>query len=797
MKKKRVVPIVILFLLSLLCSVRASAETTNNETGPSLAAAGAEWQQYNGKRIGVMTGTLTEQLAEIYFPDSEYFHFNSYPDCNAALLSGKIDAYLADELEMRFIHAEQPRIDYIHDRITSQDYSFAFRKNDPQSAALCEEINAFIKKSTEDGTIQELHKIWFGVNEDRKTVDMTSLTGEHGEIRVITTTTDMPFSYIKDGKNVGYDIDFVVRFCRDRGYSLKLGDADFAARIPGIQSGKYDFTTSMNVTPERQEEVLFCDTVSSGGIVLAVLSAVSTEDPPDTASSSSSDSNGTSGHESRQEEKDSFWSSIVESFEKTFIRENRYQLFLSGILTTLTITLSSILAGTILGFLIYVSCMSGNRIANSLARFFVRISQGTPVVIILMILYYIIFASADISGVAIAVIAFSFIFGISVFGMLQLSVGAIHRGQKDAAYALGYGRLQAFFHVILPQALPHMMPSYKGEVVSLVKATAIVGYIAVQDLTKMGDIVRGRTYEAFFPLIAVATIYFFLGDFLVLLVSRAELGLNPKLRKKYALLRDMNGDSVSYSGETTEGHVDHWETIEVKNLKKTYGRAVPLKDISFRIKRGDVICIIGPSGAGKSTLMRCLDLLEKPDSGEIIWDGVTITAPGYDILKARERIGMVFQSFNLFDHLTVIENLMLAPVDLLKKSKQEAYQTGMSYLRRVGLEDKAFSYPEELSGGEQQRAAIARALCMDPDLILLDEPTSALDPSMVSEVQEVIRSLSESGKTMVVVTHEMYFARSISNRVLFINEGIICDEGSPEMIFDHPQKERTKHFLKL
>lgn len=796
MKKKRVLPVVILFLLVLFFSVCVRAKT-NNETEPSHAAD-AKWQQYNGRRIGVMTGTLTEQLAEIYFPDSEHFHFNSYPDCNAALLSGKIDAYLADELEMRFIHAEQPRIDYIHDRITSQDYSFAFRKNDPHSAALCEEVNAFIKKSTEDGTIQELHEIWFGVDEDRKTVDMTSLTGENGEIRVITTTSDMPFSYIKDGKNVGYDIDFVVRFCRDRGYSLKLGDVDFAARIPGIQSGKYDFTTSMNVTPERQEEVLFCDTVSSGGIVLAVLSTASAEDQPDTASASASlsDSNGTSGHESGQEEKGSFWSSIVESFEKTFIRENRYRLFLSGILTTLTITLSSILAGTILGFLIYVSCMGGNRIANDLARFLVRISQRTPAVIILMILYYIIFASTDISGMAIAVIAFSFIFGISVFGMLQFSVGAIHRGQKDAAYALGYGRLQAFFHVILPQALPHMMPSYKGEVVSLVKATAIVGYIAVQDLTKMGDIVRGRTYEAFFPLLAVTVIYFFLGDFLVLLVSKAELALNPKLRKKYALLKDMNYDSESYSGETTDGHVDHWETIEVKNLKKTYGRAVPLKDISFRIRRGDVICIIGPSGAGKSTLMRCLDLLEKPDSGEIIWDGVTMTAPGYDILKARERIGMVFQSFNLFDHLTVIENLMLAPVDLLKKSRQEAYQTGMSYLRRVGLKDKAFSYPEELSGGEQQRAAIARALCMDPDLILMDEPTSALDPSMVSEVQEVIRSLSESGKTMVVVTHEMNFARSISNRVLFLDEGIICDDGSPEMIFDHPQKERTKHFLK-
>lgn len=236
--------------------------------------------------------------------------------------------------------------------------------------------------------------------------------------------------------------------------------------------------------------------------------------------------------------------------------------------------------------------------------------------------------------------------------------------------------------------------------------------------------------------------------------------------------------------------------IEVRNLKKEYDSVTPVNDVSFDINDGDVIAVIGPSGTGKSTLIRCINLLEKPTGGKIIFDGEDITAPGCDVKKARQKIGMVFQSFNLFGHLTVIENLMLAPMDLLRKSKQEAYDKGMEYLRRVGMADKALSYPDELSGGQKQRVAIARTLCMDPEVILLDEPTSALDPTMVSEVQAVIRDLSKSGKTMMIVTHEMNFARAISNRVFYMDEGGIYEEGTPEEIFEHPKKENTRRFIR-
>ena len=236
--------------------------------------------------------------------------------------------------------------------------------------------------------------------------------------------------------------------------------------------------------------------------------------------------------------------------------------------------------------------------------------------------------------------------------------------------------------------------------------------------------------------------------------------------------------------------------IEIRNLRKEYETVTPLKDVTVTVNDGDVISVIGPSGTGKSTLIRCINLLERPTSGQIFLNGEEITAKGYDVKKARRKMGMVFQSFNLFGHLTVIENLMLAPMDLLKKSRQEAYDAGMELLRRVGVADKALSYPDELSGGQKQRVAIARTLAMDPEVILLDEPTSALDPTMVSEVQAVIRELAGSGKTMMIVTHEMNFARAISNRVFYMDEGGICEDGAPEEIFDHPKKELTRRFIR-
>lgn len=235
--------------------------------------------------------------------------------------------------------------------------------------------------------------------------------------------------------------------------------------------------------------------------------------------------------------------------------------------------------------------------------------------------------------------------------------------------------------------------------------------------------------------------------------------------------------------------------IELVHLRKEYPETTPLKDVNTVINDGDVISVIGPSGAGKSTLIRCINMLERPTGGQIIFDGTDITAPKYDLTLARRRMGMVFQSFNLFPHLTVIENLMLAPVDILKKPKHEAYVNGCALLKRVGLAGREYQYPDQLSGGQKQRVAIARTLAMDPDVILLDEPTSALDPTMVGEVQSVIRDLTQTGKTMMIVTHEMQFARAICNRVFYVDQGGIYEDGTPNQVFDNPKKEITRRFI--
>ena len=235
--------------------------------------------------------------------------------------------------------------------------------------------------------------------------------------------------------------------------------------------------------------------------------------------------------------------------------------------------------------------------------------------------------------------------------------------------------------------------------------------------------------------------------------------------------------------------------IEVKDLKKSFGKLEVLKGINTEVQRGEVVVVIGPSGSGKSTFLRCLNLLETPTGGSIFVDGVEITDPKCDINLHRQKMGMVFQHFNLFNNMTILRNMTLAPMTLLKKSKEDAEAQALALLRRVGLEDKANAYPSQLSGGQKQRIAIVRALCMDPEVMLFDEPTSALDPEMVGEVLDVMKELAQDGMTMVVVTHEMGFAREVGSRVLFMDEGVIMEENEPHEFFANPKCERLQSFL--
>lgn len=237
--------------------------------------------------------------------------------------------------------------------------------------------------------------------------------------------------------------------------------------------------------------------------------------------------------------------------------------------------------------------------------------------------------------------------------------------------------------------------------------------------------------------------------------------------------------------------------LRVENLHKKFGDLHVLKGVNLEVEKGEVVVIIGPSGSGKSTLLRCINRLEEPTSGRIFLDDEEITSDRVDINRIRQRIGMVFQQFNLFPHLTAIENVTLAPVKVKGMDREEAYKIGMELLEKVGLKDKANYYPHQLSGGQQQRVAIARALAMNPEVMLFDEVTSALDPELVKEVLEVMRGLAREGMTMLVVTHEMGFAREVGDRVIFMDHGVIVEEGTPEEIFSNPKEERTRRFLRM
>ena len=235
--------------------------------------------------------------------------------------------------------------------------------------------------------------------------------------------------------------------------------------------------------------------------------------------------------------------------------------------------------------------------------------------------------------------------------------------------------------------------------------------------------------------------------------------------------------------------------FDIKGLKKNFGKLEVLKGIDTTISKGEVVVVIGPSGSGKSTFIRCLNLLEKPTGGKIVFEGEDITAKGFDANKHREKVGMVFQQFNLFNNLSVLDNITVSLKKVKKMDEKEAEDKAMALLKRVGLEEKAAAYPSQLSGGQKQRIAIVRAMSMEPDVMLFDEPTSALDPEMVGEVLQVIQELAKEGVTMIVVTHEMGFAQKVATRVMFMDEGIIAEEGTPEQIFENPQNERTQDFL--
>ena len=780
--------------------------------------------------------------------------------------------------------------------------------------------------------------------------------------------------------------------------------------------------------------------------------------------------------------------SFAESFTNNLIAEDRYRMILDGLQVTLLITLCAILLGTLLGGVVCWMRMSRRKWLQRTAQVYIDIMRGTPVLVVLMLMYYVIMAPLDASGIVVAIVTFGMNTAAYIGEMLRSAIQGIDRGQTEAGLALGYTPRQTFLRIVLPQVVKSVMPVYQGEVVSLLKGTSIVGYIAVTDMTRASDLIRSRTFEAFFPLIVTAIIYFtvawLIGLLLTSLVQRRRgkaaiaavalllfglAGYAPKIfsseklvaqedapavfsalagkkvgvvigsiqdiavsnmapgadiqrfsnmadmlvalesgkvdvacsesltltfnkeiaskvdsvgaglapipigvcfqlgnselqqdfnrylsdirregsyreiidrwsnaddpsalavprqsgtgrtlrvatfpgmppfnfvsaghpsgleidlltrwanrrnwkleflvmdfasqipavqtgkaelamgaisiteeRQKQVLFSDGYIDShivlITRKGEleiltgtsqspSDSGNGKSWPwivavlavagcgvwlllrrraaerdasasntqsvspdtpVIRISHLKKNYGSLEVLKDINADIRRGEVISVIGPSGTGKSTLLRALNLLDPPTGGSILVDGEDILKKGYPVSRLRQKMGMVFQSFNLFPHKTVLENVVMGPCQLRHITPEAAREEGLALLRKVGLAEKADVYPSSLSGGQKQRVAIARALAMKPEVILFDEPTSALDPTMVGEVLSVIRSLAEEGLTMLIVTHEMKFACDVSTRIFFMYDGYIHEDGTPEQIFQQPVHSATRAFI--
>lgn len=762
---------------------------------------------------------------------------------------------------------------------------------------------------------------------------------------------------------------------------------------------------------------------------------------------------------------------IKESFINNLIVEERYLMILNGLGVTILITFMAAIFGTLIGAALCRMEMSRSKVLAKISQTYCKIMSGTPMLVLLLIMYYVIFAPTNLSGITVSIITFSIGGAASFCEIFSSGIHSIDKGQTEAGLSLGFTRKETFFNIVLPQVIKRITPLYHGEIVALLKETSIVGFIAVMDMTKASDLIRSRTFDAFFPLLLVALLYFLsawvfgiilrnllrlnktrLGALALILTTALSLsscsrervaitseesllearkiglltgsieeitasriydadklmrfnstselyealekgivdavidedfeipiarhnygeidynvwsygdtshmafitrigneelcnklnlfldslestGSLDKLKDKWLNEEALNGNvdthySSCVNGETlhvaatcavlpfagllrgkpagleidiiemfaeslgmkvkyqmvdfaalipcivrgraelgigeiciTEERqknvlfsrpfydvtpiyayipLEHVETkessspiwwlvaaalccaaaascwifrrkkkftpseaksendyiIQISHLKKTYSDGVVvLKDVNTNIRKGEVISIIGPSGTGKSTFLRCLNLLETPTEGTILIDGEDILSPQADVPRLRQKMGMVFQHFNLFNGMTVLENVMFAPIKIKKKDPEETKAKALELLALVGMSQKANAMPEHLSGGQQQRVAIARALAMEPEIMLFDEPTSGLDPTMVSEVLGVMRDLARNGMTMMVVTHEMRFAKEVSSRVFYMDQGIIYEDGTPDQIFDNPKKGRTRVFI--
>ena len=777
--------IIILIMLTQLVGTTTVIDETKgvNEDGCPVTSRTLNDLEAPGTTFGTLTVPEWENGLKERFPEGELRYYNSMANMYEGVESGEVDAAVGFSDERITLSETRPDMAMIEEPFTTTEFGFGTQKSE-KGMALRNELNRYLKGLKESGEYDALRKKWEDPKRKGDVMGKYSFSGEKGKLRIATGGQWTPMTFYQGETLTGEFVEIAKGFCAQAGYTPEFEAVTLSAEMSGLASGTYDIVAdSVVLSEERLEVANITDPLMEDEYYLYVKREPVMKTVPKASV---------------------FVKNLKASIRRTFINEGRYKILLSGLKITLLLSVVAGFFGTLLGACICFMRTRKNPYVSAFASLYIRIFRALPVVVLLLVLNYIVFRDSGITAFWVCAITFSIEFSAYCSEIFRSGINAVPEGQSRAARALGFNRLQSFRHVVWPQAMINILPAYSGQFISTVKMTSVAGYISIVDLTKASDIIRSRTYEAFFPLLFTAAVYFVLCAILVALLRVMEKRIDPSLRKVGS---DILGVVNSYKpGETDHSAArsksdassdsnDAGIIIKVRNLKKSFEDVTPIKDVNCDIHKGDVISIIGPSGTGKSTLLFLLNHLMVPDSGSIIFEGQDTLAKGYDHNRMRQTIGMVFQSFFLFSHLTIVENIMLAQTELLKRSRREACERSMELLQTVGLADKALSLPNQLSGGQQQRVAIVRAMAMDPEILLFDEPTSALDPTMIGEVLSVIRKLAHEGMTMLIVTHEMRFAKDVSNRVFYMDEGIIYEDGTPEKIFDNPEKDRTRQFV--
>lgn len=490
-----------------------------NTAEPVKAYEFNSFEDMNGEKVGMLGGTLWDVVAKEEIPGATINHFSTTADLLLALDQGKISGAIGPKTFYVTARWEDIPVRVLDDTEASFSSAFMMAK-EGYNQNLLNQLNEFIGKAREDGTLDKLVEKWFSDEEPTEHPNYQSLSGENGTLKIAVDNTTKPLVYQKNDLLTGFDVEVLTIFAKNYGYAVEFEPMSFATLINYVSSGKCDMgACGVAITPERAESVTFTDSYFTLEGMLMV-----SEDAPIVT------------------EENSFFDKISESFRKTFIREGRWKLILEGVGVTMIISLCAALLGTLIGFGLYLLSRSSVKavslMVKGFSRVYSRIIAGTPVIVILMIFFYVIFGSVrDMSGIVVAIIAFALVFGAFVYEHLTVSVDNVDPGQTEAAFSLGYTKNKTFFRIIFPQAMRIFMPAYCSHAVELIKATAVVGYIAVNDLTKMGDIIRSNTYEAFFPLIAIAVIYFFLTWILASLLGLLRKRFEPKRRSGKSVLK--------------------------------------------------------------------------------------------------------------------------------------------------------------------------------------------------------------------------------------------------------------------